>query len=80
MGEGLVPSPANRRGIIMANFLIIASHDEDIIGTPPIIHYGDKKSVAAYLPYLEEHGYYVEVCKVTAPLTSQALQSLRNAE
>jgi hypothetical protein len=61
----------------MANFLIIASHDDDIINSKPLLHYGDSKSVAAYLPYLEEHGYNVEVCKVTAPLTKEALDSLR---
>jgi hypothetical protein len=73
----LSPPPRTGGGIIMANFLIIASHDDDIIGTRPLLHYGDSASVSAYIPYLEEHGYNVEVCKVTAPLTKQALESLR---
>ena len=64
----------------MANFLIIASHDNDVIGTPPLLHYGDKKSVSAYYYYLKDHGYNIEVSKVTAPLTQQALQSLLSAE
>lgn len=58
----------------MPNFLVVANSPDS---EHPVIAYGDAERTAALLDTFEQHGYNVEVRKVTAPLTGEALTALR---
>jgi hypothetical protein len=60
----------------MAKFLIIAIHDDEVIGTRPVLYYGDAKETGENVRILRDYGYYYEVHKLTAPLPTEALDRL----
>lgn len=60
----------------MANFIIVADF-EGLADSEPLVVYGDQNRIISELATLEAYGYTVEVRKVTAPLSSEALAQLR---
>lgn len=60
----------------MANFIIVADY-EGLADSEPFVVYGDQDKIVSELATLEAYGYTVEVRKVTAPLSSEALAQLR---
>jgi hypothetical protein len=58
----------------MAKFLVVSHSDT----RPREIFYGDAKEVVSALKEMERWGYQPTVHKVTAPLSGQALETLRN--
>jgi len=65
----------------MVRFLTIAIHDDEVIGTRPVLYYGDAKETGENVRILRDYGYYYEVHKLTAPLPVEAVDRLvSNAE
>ena len=58
----------------MAKFLVVSDHGDGV----PEIFYGDAKEVMRAVNELEGWGYTPTVHKVTAPLSEQAMDTLRN--
>jgi hypothetical protein len=58
----------------MAKFLVVSHHDDGV----PKIFYGDAKEVMRAVKEFERWGYQPTVHKVTAPLSGQALDTLKS--
>ena len=59
----------------MPNFLVTGRHERD---GHYITHFGDIDETVREIAQLDEWGYTVEVFKITAPLTKEAVDFLRS--